>query len=354
MALLRAAVSLAAAAAAAAAAGGSGGAPPQLRALALVNTENDEHQTATVAEVDAATGKVATPFPTFSWSVQWTTSLDCATTFAASPTPRWLSLVGQGPSVASVDAASGALLGVSPALSVAYVVESVAWDEAAGNIVAVGAAQGTTFDLIRINATTGEVKVELHGIAGARFPQPCASAISLASRTLYTVADVTENDDADQSVEAFDLDTGALRHAVAWPAKSKKEGPLGAPLVVAAAAAGGPDTLALIWGDADQARPLRFVTLDFASGNLTVLAELPKKFAETVVDIGGMGPVAVRAAADGSFSYFAMAFDNAADASFLLHVAVGAGAGAGSGNATLTHLEGVGGKMLWAPVAGTW
>jgi biopolymer transport protein ExbB len=60
--------------------------------LALVNTENDEHQIATVAEVNASTGRVATPFATFDWSVQWATSLDCATTFAETPTPRWLSL----------------------------------------------------------------------------------------------------------------------------------------------------------------------------------------------------------------------------------------------------------------------
>jgi hypothetical protein len=324
---------------------------PQLRTLALVNTENDEDQTATVAEVDAASGKVALPYPTFAWSVQWSTSLDCATTFAASaaPGPRWLSLVGQGPSVATVDAGSGKLLHLSPAISVAYVVESVAWDEERGDLVALGFT-GTTADLIRINATTGVVTVEVHGVAGARFPQACASAISLASRTLYTVADETESDDADQSVEAFDLDTGKLRHSVAWPAKSKKEGPLGAPVVVAAAAAGGPDTLALIWADADLARPLRFVTLDFASGNLTVLAELPRKFADTVVDIGGVGPAAVRAAADGSFSLVAVAFDNSEDAAYLLQLAVGAGAGAGSGNATLTLLDGEGGAMLWSPV----
>jgi len=322
----------------------------QLRTLALVNTENDEAQTATVAEVDTATGKVATPYPVFDWSVQWTTSLDCATTFASSPTPRWLSLIGQGPSVAAVDAASGKLLHLSPALSVAYVVESAAWDESAGNLVAFGAAGGTSFDLIRINVTTGAVTVELRGIAGARFPQACARRARWRSRTLYTVAALTENDDADQSVEAFDLATGKLKTSAAWPAKTKKEGALGAPVVVAAAAAGGPDTLVLLWGSADLTRPLRFVTLDFATGNVTVLAELPKKFPGMVVDLGGVGPVSVRAAPDGSFSLVAMAFDDPADTSYLLQLAVGPGAGAGSGNVTLTLLSGEGGKMLWSPV----
>ena len=292
-----------------------------------------------------------TPYKTFDWSVQWSTSLDCATTFAATPTPRWLSLIGAGPGVASVDASSGALLSVSPPLSTAYVVDSIAWDEAQGNIVAVGVAEGTgtKADLIRINATTGAVTVELRGIDGAAFPQPCASALSLGTRTLYTVANDAEMDDADQAVEAYDLDTGKLRSSVAWPAKSKREGPLGAPVVVAAAAAGGPDTLMLIWADADLARPLRFVTLDFASGNLTVLCELPAKFKDTVVDIGGIGPVAVKAAPDGSFSLVAMAFDNSADESYLLTIAVGAGAGAGSGNVTMIKLD-AGGKALWAPV----
>ena len=326
-------------------------APPLLRALALVNTENDEHQIATVAEVNASSGRVATPFATFDWSVQWATSLDCATTFAETPTPRWLSLIGAGPSVATVDARSGALLSVSPPISTAYIVASAAWDAAKGDLVAVGVAAGTgtKADLIRINATTGAVTVELRGIAGAAFPQPCASALSLATRTLYTVANDMETDDADQAVEAYDLDTGKLRHSVAWPAKSKHEGPLGAPVVVAAAAAGGPDSLMLIWGDADLARPLRFITLDLESGNVTVLCELPAKFKDTVVDIGGMSPTAVRAAPDGSFSLVAMAFDNSADASLLLQLAVGAGAGAGSGNVTLTHLA-AGGKMLWSPV----
>ena len=324
-------------------------AAPSLRALAIVNTENDEHQIAAVAEVNASSGRIST-FPTFDWSVQWTTSLDCATTFAPAPTPRWLSLVGEGPSVAAVDAASGKLLGLSPALSVAYVVASAEWDAARGDLVAVGAAPGgTSSDLIRTNVTTGVVTVELHGIAGAAFPQPCACALSLATRTLYTVADDVEMDDSDQAIEAFDLDTGKLRHSVAWPAKSKKEGPLGAPVVVAAAAAGGPDTLALIWADADLARPLRFVTLDLATGNMTVLCELPTKFRDTVVDIGGVGPAAVRAAADGSFAFVAMAFDNSADDSYLVQLAVGAGAGAGSGNITLTRLA-AGGKFLWAPV----
>ena len=339
--------------AAAAAAGAAGRAPLSLRTLALLDTENDEDQVAAVAEVNETSGRVRTVSGNFSWSVQWSTSLDCATTFAPEVGARgtWLSLVGQGPSVAAVDAASGKLLHLSPAISVAYVVASVSWDAARGDLAAIGSASGATgLDLIRINATTGAVTVELRGLKGAKFPQPCESVISLATRTFFTVADDTGMDDADQAVEAYDLDSGALRHAVSWPAKSAKAGPLGGPVVVRPAAAGGADTLVLLWRDGDMARPLRYVTLDFATGNVTVLCELPARFADTVVDIGGVSPVPVTAAADGSFALAAIAFDNSQDEGYLLRLNVRAGgAKAGNGNTTLTKLI-EGGKVLWAPV----
>ena len=326
-------------------------APGLVHALALLDTENDEDQVAGVVQVDPSTGRVKSVAANFSWSVQWTTSLDCATAFAPElgALGRWLSLIGEGPSVAMVDVATGKLLHLSKAISVAYVVASVSWDASRGDLVAVGENGAQSLDLIRINATTGEVTVELRGIKGAKFPQPCESSISLATKTFYTIATDVQMDDADQAVEAYDLATGKLLRSVSWPAKSAKEGPLGGPVVVQPASAGGQDTLVLLWGDSDGARPLRYVTLDFASGNVTVLCELPRRFLSTVVDIGGVGPAPVMAAADGSFALVAMAFDNAQDEGYLLSLAVGAGAGAGSGNATLTRLIG-GGGFLWAPV----
>ena len=324
-------------------------APPLLRALALLDTEDDDAQVAGVVAVDASSGAVTAVGANFSWATQAATSLDCATAFApgGSGGGRWLSVIGAGPSVAAVDAATGALLGVSPALAPSYVVASVSFDARTGALVAVAQAANGSVDLVSINATSGAVAVLARGLAGLRFPEPCQSAISLATGTLYVVGLDAENDDADQVVDAYDL-TGAKLASVPWPATTA--GAVGRPVAVPPAAAGGGDDLVLVWAapGAGPSRPLRLLQLDVRTAAQRVLAELPEKYAGAVVDIGGQSAQTPARAADGSFSLTFFVFDNPTDAQLVLRVGpVAPGATGPPADVALTALNGAG--FLWSP-----
>ena len=329
---------------------------PSLRALALLNTENDDAQTAGLVEVDARTGSVRAIGFNFSWSTQAATSLDCATAFAPASAPasaRWMSVVGAGPSIAQVDALSGSLLGMSAPLAPPYVVASVSYDEGTGLLVAVAQSLRGSVDLVSINATSGAVVVISRALAGMPFPQPCQSALSLATGTLYTVSDDTDNDDAAQAVEAYSISSGALLHSVPWPAPSA--GAVGRPIVVPAAHAGGDDTLVLIWSappSATPARGIRFLQLELANATQRILAELPASFSGLVIDIGGQSPQSPPRAADGSFSIVAFGFDNPTDSAYLVQVgSVRSGcahsAGGQLANVTLTPV--LSSAFLWSP-----
>ena len=324
--------------------------PPALRALALLNTEDDDAQVAGVVSVDAASGAVTAVGSNFSWSTQASTSRDCATAFAADGAGgRWLSVIGAGPSIAAVDAATGALLGVSPPLTPPYVIASMSWDARAGALVAVAQASDGSVDLVVINATSGAVAPIATKLAGLPFPEPCQSAISLATGTLYVVGLDAANDDADQVVEAFTLD-GVRTASVPWPATTA--GAVGRPVAVPPAAAGGNDDLVLIWAapDAGPARPLRYLQLDVRTAAQRVLAELPQQYAGAVVDIGGQSAQAPARAADGSFSLTALVFDNPTDAQLLLRVGpIKAGASGPPADVALTALN-AGAGFLWSPV----
>jgi hypothetical protein len=322
-----------------------------LRALALLDTQDDDAQIAAVVAVDARTGALAQVGANFSWSTQAATSLDCATAFAPADArsgapARWLSVVAVagGAGVAAVAAASGAVLWTSPALAPPYVIASIAWDAATGALMAVAAAPSGRTDFVAVDQTTGKVTVVHAGLGGLPFPEPCQAALSLASGTLVTVGLDSSNDDADQTVDAYALASGAMLASLPWP--SKTSGSVGRPMLVPAAAPGGNDTLVLIWSAPESAsRPLRFLQLDLHSGAQRVLAEVPAAFPGLVVDIGGQ-PSSVQRAANGSFSFSAFGFDNPSDAQYLLQVGPVSASG-GPAAVVMTALSGAG--FAWSP-----
>jgi hypothetical protein len=197
------------------------GAAPSLRALTLLETEDDDAQVAAVVELDAASGAQRQVGLNFSWSTEVGLSMDCVTAFApaAGGAPaRYLSVLGSGPSIATVDAEAGALTSTSPPLAPPYIVASMAWDAALGLLIAIAApaAAAARVDLVSINASSGAVAV-LAGSLALPFPQACQSALSLASGTFYTVSNDATNDEADQTVDAYALPSGRQLASAAWP-----------------------------------------------------------------------------------------------------------------------------------------
>jgi hypothetical protein len=148
-------------------------------------------------------------------------------------------------------------------------------------------------------------------------------------------------------IESYDLLSGKLLHSYAWPSKTKNIGPLGQPVAVQSSKAGGSDVLTLVWSDFNGNKPIRFITLNLATGTYVVLAELPAKYKDMVIDIGGISPMQVKALSDDSFNITAVSFDNSEDEAYLLTLAVHAGGS--SGNVTLVKLD-CGGSFLWNPV----
>jgi hypothetical protein len=212
-------------------------------------------------------------------------------------------------------------------------------------------AQAATGDvsLVSINATTGAVAL-VSSLAGLPFPEACTSALSLASGTLYTVGLDAANDDADQTVDAFELASGRRLASVAWPARSV--GAVGRPVAVPPAAGDASDTLVLAWAapEAGPDRPLRFLQLDVRTAAQRVLAELPPAFADTVIDAGGQSAQPPVRAADGSFTLYAFAFDNPLDAQYLLQVGpITPGAAGPLANVSMTAIAATAG-FLWSPV----
>lgn len=320
--------------------------PPLLRSLGIVNTEDDDHQVAAVFAVNPTTGGAKEVDGNFSWSVQWTTSLDCASTFS-SKNSLWYSIIGEGPSVAIVNASSGKLTHLSAPLNPNYVIISTSFDDEKGILFATGVTTTNTVDYLTIDPTTGKVEVITKSLVGYHFPQPCSSAISLSSSTFYTISDDQQNDDTDQVIESYDLLSGKLLHSYAWPSKTKNIGPLGQPVAVQSSKVGGSDVLTLVWSDFNGNKPIRFITLDLATGTYVVLAELPAKFKDMVIDIGGISPMQVKALSDNSFNITAVSFDNSEDEAYLLQLIVHSGGS--SGNVTLVKLD-CGGSFLWNPV----
>lgn len=327
-------------------------AAPSLRSLTLLETADDDNQIAAVVQLDADTGVFTQIGKNFSWSTEAALSMDCVTAFAPAVSgypARWMSAVGSGPSIATVDASSGVLVGTSPSLSPSYILASMSWDATLGLLVAV-AGLGDRVDLVTVNATTGIVSVLASALA-LPFPQACQSALSLVSGTFYTVSNDKANDDADQTVDAYALSNGTLLASAAWPALNA--GALGRPLVVPAASADGEDTLVLSWAAPDSGsgagRPLRFLQLDVRSGAQRVLAELPASFSGVVIDAGGQSPASPARAANGSFSMVAFGFDNPSDTAYLLRVGpISSGASGPLAAVAMTALVGSG--FPWAPV----
>jgi hypothetical protein len=320
--------------------------PPVLRSLGIVNTEDDDHQVAAVFSVNPTTGGAKEVDGNFSWSVQWTTSLDCASTYSTKNS-LWYSIIGEGPSVAIVNASSGKLVHLSAPIDPNYIIISTSFDDEKGILFATGVTSTNTVDYLSIDPLSGKVNVITKALVGYHFPLPCSSAISLSSSTFYTISDDQQNDDSDQVIESYDLLSGKLLHSYSWPSKTKNVGPLGQPVAVQSSKTGGSDVLTLVWSDFDGNKPIRFITLDLATGMSIVLAELPSKYKDMVIDIGGITPQAVKALPDGSFNITAVSFDNSEDQAYLLQLAVHSGGS--SGNVYLVKLD-CGGSFLWNPV----
>ena len=319
---------------------------PLLRSLGIVNTEDDDHQVAAVFAVNPSTGSTKEVSGNFSWSVQWTTSLDCASTFS-SKSGLWYSIIGEGPSVAIVNASSGKLVHVSAPLNPPYIIISTSFDDEKGMLFATGVTTTNTVDYLSIDPTSGKVDVITKSLIGFHYPQSCVSAISLSSSTFYTISDDTQNDDTDQVIMSYDLLSGKLLHSYPWPSKTKNIGPLGQPVAVQPATSGGKDILTFVWSDFDGNKPIRFISFDILTGKYSVLAEVSTKYQSMVIDIGGISPMQIKALSDGSFNLTAVSFDNSQDESYLLQLAVHPGGS--TGNITLVKLD-CGGSFLFNPV----
>jgi hypothetical protein len=318
----------------------------QLRGLALINTDNDQDQLASVVSVEASSGGIAF-IGNFSWSTQWTTSLDCTTAYSYG-TSRWFSVLGGGPAIATVDAVKGVILSTSPPLSPSYVVVSMTWDEDDGLLYAIGGSASNTIDYVSINATTGVVVVLAKDL-GLPFPEACESALSAAHDAFYTVTNDKESDDADQTIEMYNLTTGKKIASIPWAAQTGTVGTINS-----IGSFNGGAVIATI--DDNFVRPLRFwsVVLDSTpGGNVTMLAQLPASYgAQVVIDIGGMALVPGSlpgAPAGAAVTITAVAIDDASDLSYLLSLPLDT-SGTAAGPVSVVAIEGGEVAAIWYPV----
>lgn len=247
-----------------------------------------------------------------------------------------------------MDAVKGVILATSPSLSPSYVVVSMTWDEDDGLLYAIGGSASNTIDYVSINVTTGVVTVLAKDL-GLPFPEACESALSAAHDVFYTVTNDKENDDADQTIDAYNLTTGKKIASIPWAANTGTVGTINS-----IGSIDGGAVIATI--DHNFVQPLRVWSVVFdgtPGGKVTMLAQLPASYGtDVVIDIGGMALVPGSlpgAPAGAAFTITAVAIDNSSDGSYLLSLPLDA-SGAAAGPFGVVAIEAGEVAAIWYPV----
>lgn len=266
---------------------------PGLRAFAIVQVADDDHEKAATMTIDPTTGAIKIN-PSFPFAASDQSSLDCFIGYSAG-NGSYIVSSGPTPDILVVNAGSGKVISSVPmppsSHGAAWFIQSWAWDEGGAALLLV-VANNTGSYLARVHPWTGALDVlspPLPFTVGSTLP--CETALLPSRSWLLLLAPDTQRDDGNDAWDVVDYAASppAIIHTVQWDTGT--HGGINAYTFLPVSS--GTDAI-LAWakqysggaGDGTTAGPTLLLVDAAGGGNVTVLHQWPMTYKEVTATLG--------------------------------------------------------------------